>query len=176
MSRLFVVIGILVSLSGCAHITGRINTASYVAPPQKLVFIVVMPDPLSLTDRNIGMLIERKMFEQGCNKATSEVEANVAVLFKYGIGAGTTEVHSYTYEGKVTVSSDTTYPRFFQVAVVDLLKSKLPEKVEIIWQGELKSKGSLDDMSRLAPYFIDALFEHYGSTVTNEKFFKRLER
>ena len=176
MRRLFVVSGILVFLSGCAHITGRINTASYAEPPQKPSFIVVISDPLSLTDRNIGVLIEKKMEERGYNKAASEAEANVAVLFKYGIGAGTTEVSGGTYEGRVTVSSYTTYPRFFQVTVVDLSKSKLPNKIEIIWQGELRSKGSLDDISRPAPYFIDALFECYGSTVTNEKFTKRLER
>ncbi len=178
MRRLFVLIAILVFLPSCLHlhVSGRINTASYADPPQMPSFIVVIPDPLSLTDRNIGLLIEKKMIEHGYSKAASESEANVGVIFKYSVGSGTTEVTGGTYQGTGSVQSYTVYPRFFQITIFDLLKSKLPEKLEIIWQGELTSKGRLDDMSRLAPYFIDSLFEYYGSTVTNEKFFKRLER
>ncbi len=179
MRRLFVLFGILVVLvTSCfsLHVAGRINAASYTEPPQKPTFRVIIPDPLSLTDRNIGLLIEKKMIEHGYSKAASEEEANVAVIFKYRVGSGTTEVTGGTYQGTGSVQSYTIYPRFFQITIVDLLKSKLPEKLEIIWQGELTSKGRLDDVSRLAPYFIDSLFEYYGSTVSNEKFFKRLER
>jgi hypothetical protein len=134
MRRLIMLIGILVFLPSCfsLHVAGKINTATYTEPPQKPMFVVEIPDPLSLTDRNIGLLIEKKMIEHGYSKASSEAEANVAVIFKYKVGSGTTEVTGGTYQGTGNVQSYTLYPRFFQITVVDLLKSKLPEKLEII--------------------------------------------
>lgn len=176
MRRLFLLLGILVFFTGCAHVAGSINAATYTEPPQKPLFIVMIPDPLSLADRNIGMMIEKKMIEHGYSKAPSEAEANVAVMFKYDVGSGITKVTGGVYQGTGSVHSYTVYPRFFQITIVDLLKSKPPEKLTMIWQGELTSKGRLDEISRLAPYFVDTLFEYYGSTVTNEQFYKRLER
>jgi hypothetical protein len=77
--------------------------------------------------------------------------------------------------GGQKVESTTTYPRFFQIVVVDLEKSKIPEKIEIIWQREVYSSGSSTNISKLAVHFVDVLFENYGSSVTNKNFFKVVE-
>lgn len=165
-------------LCGCAvALRGTVSTATYSEAPRQPSFTVVAPDSLSLTDRHISMLIEKKMAERGYIKADSPKTANVAVLYKYSIGPGRTHISSspdFVWGGK-QVKSSTTYPRFFQVVIVDLEKSKIPEKIEIIWQGELRSSGSSENISKLATHFIDVLFENYGSTVMNKSFFKVVE-
>lgn len=56
-----------------------------------------------------------------------------------------------------------------------IIASKLPEKVEFVWQGEIYSEGSSHDISCLAKPFIDELFRHFGQTITNKKFIKRTQ-
>ena len=164
---------------GCvATLNGTVSTASYTAPPQQSLFTIISPDSLSLTERNINGLIEKKMSERGYKKADSQQAANVAVLYKYSIGSGHTDVSSspdFVWGGQKVVSN-TSYPRFFEIAVVDLQKSKLPQKIEIIWQGEVRSSGSSANISWLAAHFVDVLFENYGTTVTNKHFFRVVER
>lgn len=165
-------------LGGCvALLDGTVSTATPGSPPQQPLFTVISPDSLSLTDRNISSLIEAKMSERGYKKAPSRAAANVAVLYKYSLGSGRTHVSSspdFVWGGQ-KVESTTTYPRFFQIVVVDLEKSKIPEKIEIIWQGEVYSSGSSTNISKLAVHFVDVLFENYGSSVTNKNFFKVVE-
>ena len=110
----------------------------------------------------------------GERKATSGEAANIGVLYKYSIDP-LGNVHSdpdFVVGGHQTY---TTYPRHFMIAVVDLQKSKMPEKTEIIWQGELYSAGTSRNISVLAPYFIEVLFESYGTTVSNKIFSKQIE-
>ena len=152
-----------ISLASCLR--GTVNTVSYSDPPQPPMFIVLSSDSLSLTERNISALIEVKMSERGYRKATSLEAANIGVLYKYSI------------DPTGSVSSDpggayTTFPRHFQIAVIDLQKSKMPEKIEVLWQGEVYSAGTSRNISLLAPDFIEALFENYGKTVTNKTFLK----
>ena len=175
----FVLLGILgLLLGGCvAALNGTVSTAAYGEPPRQPLFTVISPDSLSLTERNISGLIEAKMSERGYRKAASRAAANVAVLYKYSFGSGRTHVSSspdFVWGGQ-KVESTTTYPRFFEIVLVDLEKSKLPEKIEIIWQGEVYSSGSSTNISKLASHFIDLLFENYGSTVTNKSFLKVVE-
>ena len=178
MPRFALLLVSAIALCGCAGVlSGTVNTATYSEPPAKRSFTVITPDNLSLTDRNLSAQIERKMLERGYVKADSPKTANVAVIYKYSVGPGRTEVNSspdFVWGGK-QIETSTTYPRFFQIVIVDLEKSKLPEKVEIIWQGEVRSSGSSENISEIGPYFIDALFENYGGTVTNKRFFKTVE-
>lgn len=153
-----------ISLAGCLR--GTVSAVSYSDPPQPPMFIVLSSDSLSLTERNISALIEAKMSERGYRKATSLEAANVGVLYKYSIDP-TGSLSSDRYG-----NADTTFPRHFQIAVIDLQKSKLPEKIEFLWQGELYSAGTSRNISLLAPDFIEALFENYGKTVTNKSFLK----
>jgi hypothetical protein len=165
----------VITLSGCVH--GTVSTATYTDPPQQPLFTVFSSDLLSLTERNITALIETKMSERGYTKAGSHEAANVAVLYEYSVGPGRTHVSSspdFVWGGQKVVST-TVYPRFFQIVVVDLERSKLPEKIEIIWHGEVYSSGSSANISKLAGYFIDELFENFGTTVTNKSFFKVIE-
>jgi|SRR3990172_3550650 len=178
MPRFVLLLVSVLTLSGCAGVlTGTVSTATYSDPSTKHSFTVITPDNLSLTDRNLSAHIEKKMLERGYVKAELPKTANVAVIYKYSVGSGRTEVSSspdFVWGGK-QVETSTTYPRFFQIVIVDIEKSKLPEKVEIIWQGEIRSSGSSENISRLGPYFIDALFENYGGNVTNKRFFKTIE-
>jgi hypothetical protein len=170
------VIGLL--LTACvAALDGTVSTATYTEPPQQPLFIVISPNSLSLAEHNITALIEKKMSERGYKKANSRESANVAVLYKYSIGTGQIDVSSspdFVWGGQ-KIESTTTYPRFFQIMVVDLKKSKIPEKIDIIWQGEVYSSGSSANISKLVIHFVDVLFENYGTTVTNKSFFKVVE-
>ena len=170
------ILGLL--FASCAHLSGKVSTAKYTEPPPQATFTVICPDSLSLAERNITALIEKKMSERGYVMAASREAANVAVLYKYSIGPGRTHVSShpdFVWGGQKTVSS-TSYPRVFILAMVDLEKSDIPEKMEIIWQGEVHSSGSMSNISKLAPHFIDILFENYETAVTNKSFHKVIGR
>lgn len=162
--RMALAIMATVVLAGCI-IKGTVSTAYYSAPPQPPTFTVLSSDSLSLTERNISALIETKMSERGFLKAASIEAANIGVLYK----------HSISPTGSIVGDSDiagTVFPRNFQIIMIDLQKSKLPEKLEILWQGELYSTGTGRNMSTLAPTFIDELFSNYGKTVTNSYFIR----
>jgi hypothetical protein len=156
-----------ISLAGCSSLlTGTVNSVFYNEPPQPPMFIVISQDSLSLTERTISARIEAKMSERGYRKATSSEAANIGVLYKYSIDP----------LGSVQNVPDfpiyTTYPRRFMIAVIDLRKSKMPEQLEFLWQGEAYSTGESTNMSLLAPHFIDVLFENYGTTTSNKSFSK----
>jgi len=138
------------------------------------MFIVISPDSLSLTERNISALIEAKMSKRGYQKATSIESANVGVMYKYSIDptGSISSVSNYPQEGQTTY---TTYPRHFMIGVIDLQKSKVPEKIEFLWQGELYSAGKSRNITLLAQDFIDVLFENYGTTVSNKRFSKEVD-
>src|SRR5688572_28913905 len=165
------------SLAGCllgclpSTISGRVSVASYSQPPANRSF-TVLGQQLSLTDRKIASLLDEKMTERGYQKAALPSDATVAVLFRYSVDSGSTRVSSspdFVFGGQRVVSH-VQYERFLEIVMIDLQKSDLPNKLEITWQGELRSSGSGNDMSRLAPVFIDAIFENYGKSVTNQKF------
>jgi uncharacterized protein DUF4136 len=173
--RMVLIIMAGISLASCAtSLHGTVSAVSYSAPPQPPLFIVISPDSLSLTERSISALIEAKMSKRGYQKAESIESANVGVMYKYSIDptGSMSSVPDYSTGGQVTY---TTYPRHFMIGVIDLQKSKLPEKIEILWQGELYSAGTSRNISLLAPHFIDVLFENYGTTVSNKRFSKVLD-
>ena len=158
------------SLVSCsATLSGTVSAVFYTEPPQPPIFTVIYQDPFSLTDRTISARIEAKMSERGYRKAMSLEAATVGVLYKYSIDPlgnvqNIPEFPIYT-----------TYPRRFMIAVIDLRKSKLPDKPEFLWQGEVYSLGDSTNLSVLAPDFIDVLFEYFGTTISNKEFSKRIE-
>ena len=171
----FVVVGSL--LAGCTRLTGHVSTLLHMEPPQNPLFKVDSPDSISLTERIIREHIERKMADHGYKKASSGEIPNVGVIYKYSVGSGVTSVSSspdFVWGGQ-KVESASEYPRFFQLALINIEKSKASETVKIIWQGEVYSSGSSTNISQLAPHFIDVIFENYGSTVTNRHFFKIID-
>ncbi|MEP6934492.1 MAG: hypothetical protein ABI988_11190, partial [Nitrospirota bacterium] len=121
--------------------------------------------------------IEKKMAEHGYRKVFPEEVPNVAVLYKYSVDSGITSVSSspdYVMGGQ-KVESSFEYPRFFEIVLVDLEKFKAPEASKTIRQKEVYSSGSSTNIARLAPHFIDVLFENYGSTVTNRRLSKFID-
>jgi Domain of unknown function (DUF4136) len=165
-------------LIGCvpSMLRGRVSTVSYRAVPEKSTFAVHSQNTIGLTDRNIVRLIEQKLTERGYRKADSIAGADILVIYAYDVGQGTTRISSQPDPvfGGHAISSDTAYPRSFEIALIDVKNSPNPKKPEIVWQAELHSSGSVSDMSRLAADFIDVIFEHYGTTVDNKLFFKVL--
>jgi hypothetical protein len=163
-------------LIGCAPalLQGRVSTHSYRAVPEKSTFTVHSQNTIGLTDRNIVRLIEQKLTERGYRKVDSTAEAHIVAIYSYNVGQGTTRLSSQPDPvfGGHAISSDTAYPRSFEIALIDFKNSPDPKKPEIVWQAELRSSGSVSDMSRLAADFIDVIFEHYGTTVDNKLFFK----
>lgn len=175
MIRTSLLLSVVIALSGCAGIvTGTVSTATYGEPPAEPAFTVIAPDSLSLTDRSLTAQIEQKMLERGYVRAASPAGANVAVVYGYSIGPGSmhvTENPHYRFGGE-KVQSNAAYPRIFQIAVVDMTRSKFPDEVEKVWEGEVYSSGTSRKMSKLGTYFIDVLFENYGKNVT-DKYFTR---
>ncbi|HLD45533.1 MAG TPA: DUF4136 domain-containing protein [bacterium] len=157
-----------------ATIDGRISTEMYTKPSNKNTFVVVTPSFPSLTEKQIATLIEKKMIEKGFSKASSKKTADIGVFYSYSIGNGSNQILSTPdfVVGGHAIYSETVYPRFFQIVIIDLAKTRLPNKIAIIWQGELRSKGSSDNIIDVAQYFIGALFSSYGKTVTNKGFLR----
>ncbi len=175
MMRTLIFLGTVIALSGCAGIvTGTVSTATYSEPPASPSFTVIGPEQSTLTDRSLSAQIELRMLAQGYRKASSTETANVAVIYGYSIGQGSTYASGnpeYVFGGE-RIQSSTAYPRQFQIAIVDLNRSEFPDKVEVVWEGEIYSSGSSRKMSELGTYFIDVLFENYGTSVT-DKYFTR---
>jgi hypothetical protein len=165
-------------LIGCAPalLRGRVSTVSYRTVPEQSTFTVHSQNTIRLTDRNIVRLIEQKLTERGYRKVDSIAGADIVAIYAYDVGQGTTRISSQPdmVFGGHAISSDTAYPRSFELALIDFKNSPDPKKPEIIWQAELHSSGSVSDMSRLAADFIDVIFENYGVTVDNKLFFKVL--
>jgi hypothetical protein len=163
---------------GCvpSMLRGRVSTVSYRAVPEQSTFTVHSQNTIRLTDRNIVRLIEQKLTERGYRKVDSMGGADIVAIYAYDVGQGTTRISSQPdlVFGGHAISSDTAYPRSFEIALIDFKNSPDPKKPEIVWQAELRSSGSVSDMSRLAADFIDVIFEHYGATVDNKLFFKVL--
>jgi hypothetical protein len=159
-------------------VTGRVSTISHNVLPTGSKFIIIESDAFSVTSKQIKNMIANKMVNLGYIEATSEQEADAVILYKYNVGSGSTEVsissrRDFIWGGqKVQSDSETVYPRFFQIAIVDLKRSKLPDQLELIWHGEVYSKGSSANILSVAQEFIDALFENYNKSVTNKHFTK----
>jgi len=162
-----------ICLSACAaSLQGTVSAISYNGHPQSPLFFVISTDSFSVTERNISALIEAKLTEKGFQKANSLELANVGVIYKYSIDQSGS-IHSVPAgQGSTTF---TTYPRHFQIALIDLQKSKIPEKIEFLWQGEVYSAGTSRNIALIAPSFIEVLFENYGKTVSNKNFSKQIE-
>lgn len=164
-------------LSGCVtpgYISGSIYTAFYGEPQNKKEFTIVLPDTLSLQDKQIADLVEKNLIQRGYKKAATREKANIAVLVRYSIGQANTHITSsrdFVFGGK-NIESHTSRPRFFQINIIDLEKSKVPHDIASIWQAEIYSEGSSQNMLGLAEHFIGALFENYGVTVKGKSFGK----
>src|SRR5689334_11457859 len=95
MKRLASLILLYALFAGCAApLTGSVNTLSHIEPPHNPLFKVISPDSISLTERIIREHIEKKMAEHGYRKASPGEIPNVAVLYKYSVGSGITNVSS----------------------------------------------------------------------------------
>ena len=171
--RTHAILFISILLTNCAaYLTGSVSTENYSNANSNKTFKIIGPNTLSLRDKKIRDLISSKLIKYGYTPATDENEANTAVLYKLSIGQGSTYVSSspdYVHGGQ-KVESSTSYPRFMQIMIIDLEKSKLPDKVVMIWQGEVTSSGSSTNVTKLTKNFLDILFENYGKTITDESF------
>jgi hypothetical protein len=174
LSAGFISTTLCLTFTGCTSLSGTVSAISYGDPPQPPLFFVISKDSMSVTERNITALIEAKMNEKGYKKANSLEGANVGVVYKYSIDPQGS-VHSVPDYAAGGHSTYTTYPRHFQISVIDLHKSKIPDSLEFVWQGEVYSAGTSRNISLIAPYFIDVLFENYGKTVSNKTFERQLE-
>ena len=173
--NIYTIIFISILLSSCAgYLSGSFSTANYSDTNTRKIFKIIGPNTLTLKDKQIRDLISKKLITYGYSPASNEKEANIAVLYKLSIGQGSTYVSSRPdiVFGGQKVSSSTRYPRFMQIMIIDLYKSKLPDKVVMIWQGEVTSKGSSTNEIKLTENFLDILFENYGKTITDESFHK----
>lgn len=175
-----------ISLVSCFYrsLDVTVNAVSNSAPPQPPMFIVISPDSLSFERHilHISALIEAEMSKRGYQKATSLETANIGVLYKYSINpiGSVSSVPDSAVGGHATslpfwlYSPYPQYFHIFQITVIDLQKSKTPETIEILWQGELHSARTTSGMSDMAQYFIEALFDNYGTTVSNRRYSKRI--
>lgn len=184
LAQYYIAIAIFSALIGtpaCApFITGRVSVATYQSHPTYATFFVVPSGGITLTEKNIQNLIAKEMEKIGFRRTTNVADADLAVLYSYSIGAGTTSVSGYVssqpdfvwggqkVEG--SVGSSTKYPRYFFVGIIDRAQTINPKEPVFIWQGEIYSSGSISNIALLAESFVTELFKWYGKNVTNKKF------
>lgn len=174
----FLLVLIVVGCAIPAYLRGKVNTAVFSDPPGKRIFTMVLPDSPTLRDRRIGHLIIGHLEKQGYRASSSEEQANTAVLYKFSIGPGEVSVSSRFNKstGKTSVSSFTSYPRFFQLTIVDLKETRATGKPVLIWQGEVYSEGSSTNTAKLSEHFLEILFENFGKTVDEKSFHRVVAR
>jgi hypothetical protein len=154
-------------LNACvAMISGRVDTASHQQGTLAGTFTVISPDELSLMDRALSEMIANRMLKQGFERATDLSTPDVAVLFSYAIGDASVWSQPDFVRGGHSVYS--VRPRSFQLILVNLAESRQRGELSVLWQGETYSTGSSSDIRRVAPYFLDAIFDNFGETVSNK--------
>ena len=159
-------------LVGCAPalLSGRLSAASYRQAPVGATFIVIGSGSLTLTERHIQDLIRAQMESLGFELRQQPDAADLAVVYSYSVGAGKTVVSSspdFVWGGQ-KVSSATSYPRYFQISIVDIPASQAESEINISWQAEIYSQGSSQNISWLAEQFVPELFRRFGQTTNNE--------
>jgi hypothetical protein len=145
-------------LHGCTSLEGIVSAQSHSGIPQPVLFYV-SSDSSSRTDDKITALIEAKMVDKGFQKASAMGAANVGVTYKYSINQYAEPDYSVWH---------------FQVDVLDL-RQRIPDNIELFWQGEIYSAGTSRDIGLIAPYFIDVLFENFDRTVPRKNFSRQIE-
>jgi hypothetical protein len=168
------ILSILIGSLACAPgiISGRISTATYYPYPANATFFVVPSDRLTLTEKNLQNLIAREMEKLGFMRSTESNKADLAVVYSYSIGAGSTSVSSspdFVWGGQ-KVESSTKYPRYFSVGIIDRRKTINSKEPVFVWQGEIYSSGSSSNIAWLAESFIPELFKWYGKNVSDKVF------
>jgi hypothetical protein len=163
-------------LAGCAPalLSGRLSAASYRQLPAGATFAVIGSGSLTLTERHIQDLIRAQMESLGFQLSQQADAADFAVVYSYSIGAGNTVVSSspdFVWGGQ-KVSSATSYPRYFQVSIVDIPASRTKNELVISWQAEIYSQGSSQNVSWLAEHFVPELFKRFGQTTNNDRVVK----
>lgn len=90
------IVSIMAGALGCAPsiLLGRISSANYQSHPTNATFLVLQSDRITLTERNIQTLIANEMEKLGFKRAGDQATADLAVVYSYSIGAGTTSVSS----------------------------------------------------------------------------------
>ena len=169
----------ILALTACSPlaIKGRASSAVLAPIPATASFFVTVPDVPTLGDRHMADLLSTEMRSRGFVAATEQANAQLAVAFQFILGAGSTAVLSmpnYTTGGS-RVYSETEYPRFLQIWLLDWPQSEANQKPVIIWQAELYSEGSGRDLSRLADSLVPQAFKLFGQDVTNRSFVMMLE-
>ena len=166
---------------GCATptISGRLSTIPHRQLPQGATFSVLMPsDTPSVTEATIARSVAQCMESSGYRKSDTPKSADLAVAYSFSVGAGEQVVTSSPdfVTGGHSISSMTVYPRLFQITIIDFKTSQLPDRVDVIWQGEVFSKGSSVDMAEVGPYFIQQICSNLGLEVTNKWFQVKVRR
>jgi hypothetical protein len=166
----------LIVLTGCntvpASLSGRISTR-FTEEPARKDFYLLLPDELNLNDRQIGDVLAQKMSEHGYRRVNSHKEATVVAGFRYSFGKGKTtfrENSGAAELGYKAIETTTVYPRTFEVFVFDVAGSEASDSLVVVWQGQLTSDGTITDVVRLAPKFLDELFKYFGTTVSRKSF------
>ena len=166
----FTIVGTLVCVPSC--ISGRISSATYQPPPSNATFLIIQSDRVTLTEKNIQTIIAKEMEKLGFKRVTDRATADLGVVYSYSIGAGATSVSSrpdFVWGGQ-RVESSTEYPRYFEVAIIDMRRTLDPKEPVFVWQAELYSSGSSSNIAWLAESFVPELFKRYGENVTNKRF------
>jgi hypothetical protein len=176
-ARLYIAIVMVFSIVGTSAcvptiILGRVSAATYQPHPGSATFFLVQSDRFTLTEQNIQALIVKEMEKLGFKRVPDRRTADLAVVYSYSIGTGTTSVSSrpdFVWGGQ-RVESSTEYPRYFDVAIIDLARTLDQKEPVFVWQAELYSSGSSSNIAWLAESFVPELFKWYGKNVSNKRF------
>jgi hypothetical protein len=183
---------LLMAVSSCVPgiLQGRVSTVSLMPVQSGATFTLATTDLPSITDRKLGEVVAAHLEGLGFRRVESYDDAQYAVGFSYDVGNGVTTVRSgvstpgygtathmgggmYSVNmtgGGSRVSSATDYPRYLTVMIVDIGASRAADKIVIAWQGEVRSNGSISDMGRVGPTFIDQIFQNYEQPVDSKAF------
>lgn len=140
---------------GPAFIQGSIDAAAYKMVEPGTVFTISAHND-SLTERRIVANIFMAMTHAGYKFASKGQKPAIKVLYSYEVGPG------------AGMYSRPQYPRYFSMTIVEY--SKANKKNVIAWQGEIRSNGSGNDMSRLSKPFAQELVRFINKATSGQSF------
>lgn len=167
--------------TGCItpSIRGRVSTIPHRQLPLRATFSVrVSSSTPSVTEATIARSVAQCMESAGYTRSDAPELADLEVTYSFSIGAGEQVISSSPdfVVGGHSVHSATLYPRLFQIAIIALQTPHLPDKPDVVWQGEVFSEGSTVDLSVIGPYFIEQICSNLGREVTNQPFRVKMRR
>jgi hypothetical protein len=153
-------------------IHGRVSTMTYSTPPQNSTCAMRTDSELILAEERFQGYIGGKLVSLGFQLTNDAKGADYLVIYSYRTGEGEPEVYRSPDDGLrgKTVASNSTYPRYVHIGLVDRKASLEMRKTIFAFWGEVYGSSASTNDEFVTEYLIDQIFANYGQNVADVHF------